>query len=94
MWTEVRQCEEGYESAAVGSESARDQQKIQEAASIAGAVITGPVSPSKLWKVVTTYLLYVFPFKTHNAVGGEFLQKQKNYDGLASLSLSSMVLRA
>jgi hypothetical protein len=40
--------------AAVGSESSREQRKIQEAASIADAVIIGPILPSKLWKVVTT----------------------------------------
>jgi signal transduction histidine kinase/CheY-like chemotaxis protein len=74
--------------AAVGSESARDQQKIKEAASVADAVIIGPVSPSKLWKVVTTYFPHVLPPKTHNAVDGESLQKQKDLDGLASLSLS------
>jgi hypothetical protein len=74
--------------AAVGSESARDQQKIQEAASVADAVIIGPVSPSKLWKVVATYFPCVLPSKTHDAVDGESLQQQEDFDGLASLSLS------
>jgi hypothetical protein len=73
---------------AVGSESARDQQKIQEAASAADAVIIGPVSPSKLWKVVTTCFSHVHAPKTHNAIDCKSLQKQKDLDGLASLSLS------
>jgi hypothetical protein len=74
--------------AAVGSESARDQQKIQEAAYVADAAIIGPVSLSKLWEVVTTYFPHVLPPKTHNAVDCKSLQKQKDLDGLAGLSLS------
>jgi CheY-like chemotaxis protein len=41
--------------AAIGKHSSQDRERIRQALTVADALITGAVSPSKLWEVVTSY---------------------------------------
>ena len=58
--------------AAVGKNSAQDRERIRQASTVADALITGAVLPSKLWEVVTNY----FP---HILQPGNSLEKQRSY---------------
>jgi hypothetical protein len=41
--------------AAIGKHSSQDRERIRQASTVADALITGAVLPSKLWEVVTSY---------------------------------------
>lgn len=45
--------------AAIGKNSAQDRERIRQAATVADALITGAVLPSKLWEVVTNYFPHI-----------------------------------
>jgi CheY-like chemotaxis protein len=45
--------------AAVGKNSSRDGERLRHASTVADALITGAVLPSKLWEVVTTYFPHI-----------------------------------
>jgi CheY-like chemotaxis protein len=45
--------------AAVGKNSSQDKERLHHASTIADALITGAVLPSKLWEVVTTYFPHI-----------------------------------
>lgn len=45
--------------AAVGKNSSQDRERIRQASTVADALITGAVLPSKLWQVVTTYFPHI-----------------------------------
>lgn len=45
--------------AAIGKNSSQDQERIRQASTVADALITGAVMPSKLWEVVTTYFPHI-----------------------------------
>jgi CheY-like chemotaxis protein len=45
--------------AAVGKNSSRDAERLRHASTVADALITGAVLPSKLWEVVTSYFPHI-----------------------------------
>jgi CheY-like chemotaxis protein len=45
--------------AAVGKNSTQDKERLRHASTVADALITGAVLPSKLWEVVTTYFPHI-----------------------------------
>jgi CheY-like chemotaxis protein len=45
--------------AAIGKNSSQDRERIRQAATVADALITGAVLPSKLWEVVTNYFPHI-----------------------------------
>jgi len=45
----------------VGKNSEYDQRKIDDASSVADAIITGSIIPSKLWKAVTMFFPHIVP---------------------------------
>jgi CheY-like chemotaxis protein len=45
--------------AAIGKNSAQDRERIRQASTVADALITGAVLPSKLWEVVTNYFPHI-----------------------------------
>jgi CheY-like chemotaxis protein len=45
--------------AAIGKNSSQDRERILQASTVADALITGAVLPSKLWKVVTSYFPHI-----------------------------------
>jgi CheY-like chemotaxis protein len=47
--------------AAIGKNSSQDRERILQASTVADALITGAVLPSKLWKVVTSYFPHIEP---------------------------------
>ena len=60
--------------AAIGKTSSQDRERIRQAATVADALITGAVLPSKLWEVVTNY----FP---HILQPGSSSKEQKSDNG-------------
>lgn len=45
--------------AAIGKNSSQDRARLRQASTVADALITGAVLPSKLWEVVTTYFPHI-----------------------------------